>query len=40
VPDTDEDIDVRVLGIHVVKNLARQYLYRNYHGFNTITLTV
>ena len=40
VQDTDEDIDVRVRGIHVVKTLARQYLYRNYHGFNTITLTV
>ena len=35
-----EDIDVRALGLHAVKTHVRQYLYRNYHGFNTITLTV
>jgi anti-sigma regulatory factor (Ser/Thr protein kinase) len=35
-----EDIDVRALGLHAVKTHVRQYLYRNYHGFNTVTLTV
>ena len=35
-----EDVDVRALGLHAVKTHVRQYLYRNYHGFNTITLTV
>ncbi len=35
-----EDFDVRALGLHAVKTHVRQYLYRNYHGFNTITLTV
>ncbi len=35
-----EEIDVRALGLHAVKSHVRQYLYRNYHGFNTITLTV
>ena len=40
VPDQGADIDVRALGLRAVKTHARQYLYRNYHGFNTITLTV
>ena len=35
-----EEIDVRALSLHVVKSHARQYLYRSYHGFNTITITV
>ena len=35
-----DDIDTSALVLHAVKTHARQYLYRNYHGFNTITLTV
>ncbi len=38
--ERDEEIDVRALSLHVVKSHARQYLYRSYHGFNTITITV
>ena len=38
--EQDEGIDVRALSLHVVKNHARQYLYRRYHGFNTVTLTI
>gem|GEM_PF-712686 len=40
VTDRDEEIDVRALSLHVIKSHARQYLYRSYHGFNTITLTI
>ena len=40
LPEQTEDIDERALVLHAVKTHARQYLYRNYHGFNTVTLTV
>ena len=35
-----DDIDAGALVLYAVKTHVRQYLYRNYHGFNTITLTV
>jgi Na+-driven multidrug efflux pump len=35
-----DDIDTGALVLYAVKTHVRQYLYRNYHGFNTITLTV
>lgn len=40
LPEQTEDIDERALVLHAVKTHVRQYLYRNYHGFNTVTLTV
>ena len=35
-----DEFDIRALGIHAVKMHARQFLYRNYQGFNTMTLTI
>ncbi len=35
-----EKLDTRALGLHVVKTHARQFLYRNYQGFNTMTVTI
>jgi len=40
LPERDEEVDVRALSLYAVKSHARQYLYRSYHGFNTITITV
>lgn len=40
VQNPDGDIDVRALGLRAVKTHVQQYLYRSYHGFNTITLTL
>ncbi|MCR5757433.1 MAG: hypothetical protein K6F95_05960 [Selenomonas sp.] len=35
-----ENYDIRLLVLHAVKSHAQQFLYRNYQGFNTITLTI
>ncbi len=35
-----EEPDTVALGLHVVKSHAQQFLYRNYHGFNTMTVTI
>ena len=35
-----EEPDTIALGLHVVKSHAQQFLYRNYHGFNTMTVTI
>ena len=37
---SSEEPDTIALGLHVVKSHAQQFLYRNYHGFNTMTVTI
>ena len=40
ITDENEKPDFRSLGLHVIKSHARQLIYRNYHGFNTTTITI
>ena len=40
IHEEDEKPDFRSLGLHVIKIHARQVIYRNYHGFNTTTITI
>ena len=40
ITEENEKPDFRSLGLHVIKTHARQVIYRNYHGFNTTTITI
>ncbi len=39
-PEKIEKVDIRGLGILAVKTRVQQFLYRNYHGFNTMTVVI
>lgn len=40
ITEENEKPDFRALGLHVIKTNAIQLVYRNYHGFNTTTITI